>query len=223
MIDEILKQLRENKPKYKTTLPISKKEVEYHPYKVKDQKTISLIAQEKHIGMILKNLCSLIQSCSDLESPQELYLADFEFLFLQIRSKSVEEEIKLKVDSTPPILVSLNINELKWNEGKVKDIITTESGMIIELQQPKVKDYFVLDKINDLNLIKNCIKTLTINKFKYDLTTLKGEELNKIIEEICVKDNKKILNFIKEAPMLFYIVKTDKEEIKLEGFLRFFI
>ena len=56
MLDDILKQLRETQPNYKTTLPISNKEIEYHPFKVKDQKIITLISQEKHTGMILKNL-----------------------------------------------------------------------------------------------------------------------------------------------------------------------
>lgn len=222
MIDELLRQLKETQPKYKTLLPISKVEVEYSPFKVKDQKIISLISQEKHTGMILKNLSELIKNCSTVNNPEELYVADFEFLFLQIRAKSVEEEIKLRIDADPSFLFSLNINEIKVNEGKLKDIVTTDSGIVLELNQPKVKDYYSFEKMNNNQIIKTCIKSITINKFKYDLTSLSGEELDKIIEEITVKDNKKILSFIENSPKLFYIIKTEKEEIKLEGFLRFF-
>jgi hypothetical protein len=222
MLDDILKQLRETQPNYKTTLPISNKEIEYHPFKVKDQKIITLISQEKHTGMILKNLCKLLESCSNIGNAEDLYLADFEFLFLQIRSKSVEEQIRLKVDSTPPIFGTMNINEIKVNAGKLKETISTDSGMILELAQPKVKDYLPLETINEEALIKTCIKSITINKFRYDLTLLKTEELSKILEEITVKDNKKILEFIKNSPKLFYILRTGSDEIKLEGFLRFF-
>ena len=53
MLDDLLKKLNEIKPKYRVTLPISKKEIEYHPFKVKDQKIISLISKENNIGLIL--------------------------------------------------------------------------------------------------------------------------------------------------------------------------
>jgi hypothetical protein len=222
MLDDLLKQLRDSQPHYKTTLPISNKEIEYHPFKVKDQKIITLISQEKHTGMILKNLCKLLESCSNIGNAEDLYLADFEFLFLQIRAKSVEEQIKLKVDSTPPVFGTMNINEIQINQGKLKDTVSTDSGIILELSQPKVKDYFLLETINEESLIKTCIKSITINKFRYDLTLLKTQELNKILEEITVKDNKKIIEFIKNSPRLFYILNTGSDQIKLEGFLRFF-
>jgi len=222
MLDDILKQIKQIQPTYKATLPLSKKEVEYYPFKIKDQKIISIIAQEKNIGIILKNLCILLKNCSNLTNIEDLYLPDLEFLFLQIRSKSVEEEIKLKIDKTPPVYGTLNVNEIQFKDGKLNDTIITYSGAILEVQQPKVKDYFDIEKIDDNIFVKKVIKSLSINKFRYDLTLLKNEELTKIIEELCTKDNKKILNFIKESPKLFYILDTGEEKIKLEGLLRFF-
>lgn len=222
MLDDILKQIKQIQPTYKATLPLSKKEVEYYPFKIKDQKIISIIAQEKNIGIILKNLCILLKNCSNLTNIEDLYLPDLEFLFLQIRSKSVEEEIKLKIDKTPPVYGTLNVNEIQFKDGKLNDTIITDSGAILEVQQPKVKDYFDIEKIDDNIFVKKVIKSLSINKFRYDLTLLKNEELTKIIEELCTKDNKKILNFIKESPKLFYILDTGEEKIKLEGLLRFF-
>lgn len=222
MLDDILKQIKQIQPTYKATLPLSKKEVEYYPFKIKDQKIISIIAQEKNIGIILKNLCILLKNCSNLTNIEDLYLPDLEFLFLQIRSKSVEEEIKLKIDKTPPVYGTLNVNEIQFKDGKLNDTIITDSGAILEVHQPKVKDYFDIEKIDDNIFVKKVIKSLSINKFRYDLTLLKNEELTKIIEELCTKDNKKILNFIKESPKLFYILDTGEEKIKLEGLLRFF-
>jgi hypothetical protein len=223
MLDDLLKKLNEIKPKYKVTLPISKKEIEYHPFKVKDQKIISLISKENNIGLILQNLCKLVESCSNIDDAKKLYVADLEYIFLKIRAKSVEEQIKLKIDRTPPLYFSVHIDDIIIHEGILKDDIVLDSGIALELEQPIVSDYFNCSSLDENQFIKSCIKSMTIDKFRYDLSSMNGEEIQKILDEVYLKDNKKILEFIKNGPKLLYVIKTSSEEIKVEGFLRFFI
>lgn len=223
MIDEILKQLKSVEPQYKTTLPVSKEEVSFHPFKMKDQKTISLISEENDIGIVLSNICLLLKSCSSIESPENLFIADFEYLFLQIRGKSVEENIKLKIDSTPPLTTKIKIDEIKFNPGILEDTISINDQVVLEVEQIKVKDYLDQKELNSDKLLQKTIKAITIGKNRYDLSLLTNDDLEKLIEEITTKDSKKLKDFLNKAPNLFYDIPTDKETIRVEGFLRFFI
>lgn len=223
MIDEILEKLKQIQPEYTTKLPSSKKEVIYTPFKIKDEKTLSLISEEKNIGMVLKNLCNLIKNCSSEKQPELLCLADFEHLFLQIRSKSVEEQIYLVLEETPPIRFSVNVNDIQFNEGKIKDKIILSNNLTVELTQPIVKDYFELQELNNSYLLPKIITAIILDKHRYDLTLLKTQEISKILEEIHLKYVNIFKEFLDNAPKLTYTVPNNNNPIKIEGFLRFFI
>ena len=223
MIDEILKALNETQPTYKSKLPVSKKDFTYNPYKMKDQKTIALIADQSHVGMILKNICNIVKNCSSIDKPENLYLADLEFAFLQIRSKSVEENINLQLDLDPPLQFNVNVNDIVCTEGELSKQICVNNDVQIELKQPIVFDYFDIETLDDSQLMKKIIYSLTVNKIRYDLKILKSDEVEKIINEITIKDSTQFFNFIKNYPKLTYTVETETGPIVIEGFLRFFI
>jgi len=222
MIDEILNKLKQNQPEYKTKLPVLGKEITYSPYKMRDQKTISLISEQSNIGVILKNICNIIKSCSNVEKPELLYLADLEFLFLQIRSKSVEENIKLQIEGDPPILFNLNVSEIKYQPGELSKKILVNNNVQVELKQPTVAEYFDLEELDESKLLIKSIKGISINKIRYDLQTLKSEVIQKIVDEIVLTDSIKLTEFIKNAPRLTYAVLTENDPVLIEGFLRFF-
>lgn len=222
MIDEILNKLKQNQPEYKTKLPVSGKEIIYSPYKMRDQKIISLIAEQSKIGVILQNICNIIKSCSNVEKPESLYIADLEFLFLQIRSKSVEENIKLQIEGDPPILFNLNVGDIKYQPGELNKKILVNNNVQVELKQPVVADYFDLEELDESQLLIKTIKGISIDKIRYDLQILKSDDIQKIVDEIVLKDSSKLTEFIKNSPRLTYTLETENDPVLIEGFLRFF-
>lgn len=221
-IDTILKAIKTAQPEYKTVLPVSGINVFYGPFKIRDQKTISIIAEETHIGSILKNICNILKSCSDIKNPDQLYLADLEFLFLQIRAKSVEENIKLVLDGPIPVTFDLNISNIKFNPGTLTKDISTNKNIKLTVVQPKVCDYYDLDKLDDDKLLTKTIKIITIGNKRHDLSLFKSSDISKILDEIYLSEIKLLQNFLKDAPKLTYDVVTDDQTIVVEGFLRFF-
>jgi hypothetical protein len=221
-IDTILKAIKTAQPEYKTVLPVSGISVFYGPFKIRDQKTISIIAEETHIGSILKNICNILKSCSDIKNPDQLYLADLEFLFLQIRAKSVEENIKLVLDGPIPVTFDLNISNIKFNPGTLTKDISTNKNIKLTVVQPKVCDYYDLDKLDDDKLLTKTIKIITIGNKRHDLSLFKSSDISKILDEIYLSEIKLLQNFLKDAPKLTYDVVTDDQTIVVEGFLRFF-
>jgi hypothetical protein len=223
MIEEILQKLKTFQPQYMTVLPCTKREITYTPFKIKDEKILSLISEEKHVGMILKNLCSLVQDCSSEQSPELLPLCDLEYLFLQIRAKSVEEQIHLVLEETPPIKFSLNINEIEYKDGKTSDKMFIGSNISVDLNMPKVKDYFDLEILDETILISKIVSAITIDKHRYDLSLLKTKEINKILDEIYLTQINIFKDFLKNNPKLSYTIKLEDKTIEVDGFLRFFI
>ena len=223
MIEEILNKLKSIEPEYTTELPCAKKVVSYSPFKIKDEKTLALISEEKHIGIILKNLCALIKSCTSEKNPENLSLCDLEYLFLQLRAKSVEEKINLVLDQIPPITFAVNINEIKIKDGLLNQRLVLSNSIEVDLQQPKVKDYFDLSEINESELLSKAIKAITIDKHRYEISILKTKEIVTILDELQIKHNRQLKEFLNNAPKLTYLVETESEPILIEGFLRFFI
>lgn len=222
MIEDILTQLKSVEPQYELTLPFSKKKVQYKPFKIKDQKILTLIAEETNIGLLLKQLCEVIKNCSSEKTPEQLYLCDFEYLFLKIRSKSVEEKIHLIIETDVKKKVTINIDDIQYKDGKVKQQIIENDDIILELTYPKVKDYFDLETIDVEFLFSKIISSISIKKQKYDLTLIKSSEMQKLIDNISVNNANKFQEFIQQGPSLKYTIETESDPIILEGFLRFF-
>jgi len=221
-IDTILNDIKTAQPEYKTVLPVSGTDVFYSPFKIRDQKTISIISEETHVGSILKNICNILKSCSNIKNPEQLYLADLEFLFLQIRAKSVEENIKLSLDGPIPINFELNISNIKFNNGILTKDISTNKNIILTVAQPKVCDYYDLSSIDDDKLLTKIIKVITIGNKRHDISLFKSSDINKILDEIYLSEIKLLKNFLKDGPKLTYDVANGEEIIVVEGFLRFF-
>jgi hypothetical protein len=97
-------------PTYTTELPFSKQKVQFTPFKVKDAKNIAIVLQEDNKKLALIAMVSVLKNCTKDVVIHDLCIADAEYLFLQVRGKSIEEYITLIFNDTKK---QFNINELK--------------------------------------------------------------------------------------------------------------
>ena len=132
-----------NTPTYELTLPSSNRKVKYRPFLVKEEK-ILLIAMESEdekemqnaVKQILKN-CILTRGIS----VDKLAVFDIEYLFLNIRGKSVGEEIKLNVvcpdDDVTEVEVAVNVEDVKIQKSDKHDPViqlTDQVGIVMKYQ-----------------------------------------------------------------------------------------
>ena len=82
-------------PQYETLLPFSNEKASFTPFRVKDAKNISIVLQEENKKLALQSMVELLKTNTKGVNVLDLCLADAEFLFLQIRSKSVDERLNL--------------------------------------------------------------------------------------------------------------------------------
>jgi hypothetical protein len=216
---ELIDKLNNLLPKYKAILPFSKKEVEFIPFKIRDAKNISIILQEENkILSFIAMVEILKRNVPDL-NVNELCMADAEFLFLQIRSKSVDEVLNLIYQKNK---IQVNINDIQPKNNIQEKSIVLNKDVVLELHTPTVKNLIKLKSLDREDFFKSCIKSINVGNEIYDCTKFVPEELKELINNLPLNVSNKIDEFIKIEPQLFLNIELDGQQKEVTGILNFF-
>jgi hypothetical protein len=217
---DILNLFKDSQPKFETTLPFSKKKVLFTAFKVKDAKKISLILNEDNKKLSLLALYECIKDNCDLKNVQDLCLADAEYLFLQIRSKSVDELINVIVNQEKTQIGISNIE----NKNTIQSLnIPVGESITITLATPSLSDLLKQDSFSDEIYSKSCIKSIIISGQVFYLDKFVNEKCKEIIDNLPLFTMKQINEFVKNEPRLWFKVQKENSESEVSGFLSFFI
>jgi hypothetical protein len=217
---DIINLFKESQPKFETTLPFSKKKVLFTAFKVKDAKKISLILNEDNKKLSLIALYECIKDNCDLKTVKDLCLADAEYLFLQIRSKSVDELINVIVNEEKHQIGICNIE----SKNSIQSLnIPVGESITISLGTPSFGDLLKQDSFSDEVYSKSCIKNIIISGQVFYLDKFVNDKCKEIIENLPMSTMKKINEFVKNEPKLWFKIQKENSESEVSGFLSFFI
>jgi hypothetical protein len=215
---DLIKNIQSSLPTYDVVLPFSKEEITFTPFKVKDSKNLSIILQEDNKKLALKALVDLLKNCCIKVNPLELCLADAEYLFLMIRSKSVEENINLIVNNNS---IKINIYDIKTKNDYVKSEITVSPKLSLKIETPKLKHLLQLNDLSKKNLLLSSIKEIVVNKEVYEVDKFIPKEISEFLENLPLNVLSQLEKI--EHPELQFSIKVNDEESEVSGFLSFFI
>ncbi len=232
-----------NTPTYELTLPSSNRKVKYRPFLVKEEK-ILLIAMESEdekemqnaVKQILKN-CILTRGIS----VDKLAVFDIEYLFLNIRGKSVGEDIKLNVvcpdDEVTEVEVSVNVEDVKIQKSDKHDpVIQLTDQVAIVMKYPSM-EMFVKNNITGENQQKvdtifdmtiDCISQVVEGEDVLEAKSFSKKEMLEFVETFDTQQFQKIQDFFETMPKLSHTIKvlnpkTNVEsEVVIEGLSSFF-
>jgi hypothetical protein len=216
---DLLNSLESLLPTYEALLPFSKEKVTFTPFRVKDAKNISIILQEDNKKLALNALVDLLKTNSRGTNPLELCLADAEFLFLQIRSKSVDERLNLVYNEEKIQVYIFDI--------QTRNVIATKSIQIandvhVEMETPTIKDLLKLKSLDKEDIIKACIKKVIVRGEIFHVNKFVTEEIQKLIDNLPMNVMPKFDEFLKLQPELFVELQTKEGNKEVSGFLSFF-
>ncbi|MFZ9743794.1 MAG: hypothetical protein ACO3B0_09410 [Chitinophagaceae bacterium] len=215
----IIEHLNSSIPEYETTLPISKQTISFSPFRVKDAKAITTILQEDNKKLALKNMVELLKSYTKESDIEELCLADAEYLFLQVRSKSVDEILNLIYNGKK---VQVNINEIKARNEFCEEEIKVGNDITLVLMTPKLKNILRLNSLDKEELIKCCIQKVIVKNEIYKVNKFVTEEIKQVIENLPLSVLPKIEAFLKKQPELYLSLQLEEEQKEVSGILNFF-
>ena len=202
-----------NTPTYELTLPSSNRKVKYRPFLVKEEK-ILLIAMESEdekemqnaVKQILKN-CILTRGIS----VDKLAVFDIEYLFLNIRGKSVGEDIKLNVvcpdDEVTEVEVSVNVEDVKIQKSDNHDsVIQLTDQVAIVMKYPSM-EMFVKNNITGENQQKvdtifdmtiDCISQVVEGEDVLEAKSFSKKEMLEFVETFDTQQFQKIQDFFEK-------------------------
>ena len=223
-------------PIYTLTVPSSKKRVKYRPFLVKEQKLLILALENDDQEQILDAITKTIQNCLHTKiNVADMALFDIEYLFLQIRARSISEEIEMKVtcadDGETTVDVKFMVDDVKVNFPKGHtNIIKLDDDLTVEMKYPDL-EYFT--KVNFIGtdpdpyeLVAKCIKRVYVGEEDYSADSV--EESKKWVEGLTNNQFDKLQTFFETMPSLRHVLKVKNpktkksNEVILEGLSDFF-
>jgi hypothetical protein len=217
---DIIKSLENLLPRYETTLPFLQKKVTFTPFRVKDAKNISIVLQEENKKLALNAMVDLLKSNTEGVDVLNLCLADAEFLFLQIRAKSVDEYLNLIYNKEK---IQVFIYDIKNKNSLVEDTIKLNDKMSLMLHTPKVKDLLKLPSLDQEYLIKSCIHKIILNGEIFYVDRFINDEMKDMIDNLPLNVVPKLEQFLNKMPELYVMLNTSEGEKEVSGILSFFI
>jgi 23S rRNA U2552 (ribose-2'-O)-methylase RlmE/FtsJ len=214
-----LESIQKTVPTYETVLPFSKKLVKFQPFKVKDAKNISIILQEENKKLALNAMVELLTTNSSGANILDLCLADAEFLFLQIRAKSVDERLNLIVNNEK---ISVFIPDIFHKNNIKNDNIILSDKMNIVVETPTIKDLIKLESLEHIDLMKACIKKVVSDGEIFYVNKFVSDEIKTLLDNLPMNVLPKLENFLKNQPELYVILQTQTGSKEVSGFLSFF-
>ena len=224
-------------PTYTLTIPSTKKKVKYRPFLVKEQKILILAMENEDQEQILDAITNTIKSCLITKVDMAtLALFDIEYLFLQIRARSISEEIEMRVtcadDGETTVDVKFMVDDVKVNFPKGHtNIVKLDNDLTIEMQYPDL-DYFTKinfmdEKVDEYELVAKCIKRVYVGED--DFTSDSLDESKAWVEGLTNNQFEKIQQFFETMPTLRHVLKVKNpktkviNEVVLEGLSDFFV
>ena len=233
-----------NTPTYELTLPSNNKKIKYRPFLVREEKILILALESSDAKQISSSIVEIMSDCIETKNVDitKLPSFDIEYLFLNIRAKSVGETVDVIItcpdDNKTTVEATINIDDIKVKKTKGhKNVVKLDDTYSMKLKYPSMQQFIDanFDSEQELNsvsqslqMLSTCIDMIYDNEESWDAADSTPEELNEFIEQLNTKQFKEVETFFETMPKLEHIVevtnpKTGKaSKVKLEGLASFF-
>ena len=230
-------------PTYELVLPSSNRKIKFRPFLVKEEK-ILIIAMEtqdtKQIANAVKNVLSHCILTRGIKV-DKLSTFDIEYLFLNIRGKSVGEDIEVMVTcpddgkTQVPALINVDAIKIQTSDEHNKDI-KLDDTFTLRMKYPSLNEFIKnnfsttgeMNVDDTFDLIASCIDQVYSEEESWTGADCTKKELSEFLEQLNSKQFKMIEKFFETMPKLSHTVKvtnpnTKKDcEIVIEGLQSFF-
>ena len=230
-------------PTYELELPSTGETIQYRPFLVKEEKLLVIALESEDTKQITNAIKSVIKNCIVTKNikVESLPTFDIEYLFLNIRGKSVGEELEVSVvcpdDGETNVNVTINLDDIKIQKDEEHtNKIKVDNSIMMEMKYPSleqfIKNNFDFNNQNAMDqsfeLIASCINKIFTEEEVWSASDVTKKELNEFLEQMNSSQFKQIEKFFETMPKLSHTVKVKnpvteiESEVVLEGLASFF-
>ena len=231
-------------PTYELELPSTGQSIKYRPFLVKEEKVLVIALESEDNKQITNAIKAVLKSCILTKGVkvESLPTFDIEYLFLNIRGKSVGEELEVNVmcpdDNETQVPVTINLDEIEVQKDENhSNKIKIDDSIMMELKYPSL-DQFIKNNFdfNDKNamdqsfeLIASCIDKVYTEDEVWATADCTKKEVKEFLESMNSQQFKEIEAFFETMPKLSHTINVTnpntkvESEVTLEGLASFFV
>ena len=231
-------------PTYELELPSTGQSIKYRPFLVKEEKVLVIALESEDNKQITTAIKAVLKSCILTKGVkvESLPTFDIEYLFLNIRGKSVGEELEVNVicpddgETTVPVVINLDEIEVQKDENH-SNKIKIDDSIMMELKYPSLEQFIKNNfDFNDKNamdqsfeLIASCIDKVYTEDEVWATADCTKKEVKEFLESMNSQQFKEIEEFFESMPKLSHTIKVTnpntkvESEVTLEGLASFFV
>ncbi len=229
-------------PTYELEIPSTKKKIRYRPFLVKEEKILIIAMESQSDTEIANAVKDVLSTCIltkgvDVET---LSTFDIEYIFLNIRGKSVGEDVEVLVtcpdDEKTKVPVRINLDDIKIINSKDHNRdIKLDDQLKMRMKYPSINQFiksnFVVGDIkpeDTFDLIISCIEQVYNEEESWSTSDCTKDEMNDFLDQLNSNQFKEIEKFFDTMPKLSHTLKVKNpntnvvNDVKLEGLSAFF-
>ena len=230
-------------PTYELELPSTGETIEYRPFLVKEEKVLVIALESEDTKQITTAIKSVIKNCVLTRGikVEALPTFDIEYLFLNIRGKSVGEDLDVNIicpdDGETEVTVNINLDDIQVQKSdNHSNRIKLDNSLMMEMKYPSleqfIKNNFDFSDKNAMDqsfdLIASCVDKIYTEDEVWSAADVTKKELNEFLESMNSSQFKDIEKFFETMPKLSHTIKVTnpntkvESEVVLEGLASFF-
>lgn len=218
-------------PRYELTLPSTDKVVQFRPFLVKEEKVLLVAMESNNNTEIINATKEILNACTyEKLEIEKLPIFDIEYIFLQIRAKSVGEVAKFKMlcpddkSTYTDVEVDLTKVNVQVDDEHTNNIVIDENrklGVVFNYPTLEMtKAGFNIDE-TDINTLFDIMTTSIDHIYEgekvYPAKDSTKEELKTFLESLPQKTFEKIKTFFETMPQLRHTVEVENPKTKVKS------
>ena len=230
-------------PTYELVIPSSKKKIKYRPFLVKEEKILILAMESQDNVQVANAIKDVLSACILTRGVkiEKFATFDIEYLFLNIRGKSVGENVEVLITcpddekTQVPVMIPLDEIKIQKHPDHNKDI-KLDDNLIMRMKYPSLSEFIKsnfdltgnIGVQESFDLIISCIDQIYNEEESWTSADCTKKEMVDFLDQLNSKQFKEIENFFDTMPKLSHTVKVTnpetkvKSDIVLEGLSSFF-
>jgi TusA-related sulfurtransferase len=219
-------------PVYELELPSTGQTIEYRPFLVKEEKVLVIALESEDTKQITTAIKNVIKNCIRTKGVkvEDLPTFDIEYLFLNIRGKSVGEEIEVNVtcpdDGVTQVPITINLDDIQVQKNEEhSNRIKVDYNIMMEMKYPSldqfIKNNFDFDDKNAMDqsfdLIATCIDKVFTEEEVWAVEDCSKKEIVEFLEQMNSSQFKEIEKFFETMPKLSHSIKVKNPKTKKEN------
>ena len=221
-------------PTYELEIPSTKKKIRYRPFLVKEEK-ILIIAMESQSDTEIANAVKDVLSTCILTKGVKvdtLSTFDIEYLFLNIRGKSVGEDVEVLItcpdDNKTKVPVRVNLDDIKIiSSADHKRDIKLDDQLMMRMKYPSINEFikanFTSNEIKSedtFDLIISCIEQVYSEEESWSTSDCTKEEMNEFLDQLNSNQFKEIEKFFETMPKLSHTIKVKNPNTNVDNSIK---